>query len=255
MKQRIPFRVTWAGGVFRRLPFAFPKARLPRAARWVWLLVTLLGALTPTASAHEAGLSHADAKLGADSLELTIAYDLEDVRRMLPPTVRLATDSSDQTIAAAATELRELAGSLVAVSGDGRVLTPKDTIVEFTPSDHLGFRFVFSGSPANAYVFHFPNLANLPSSHRELFSFVDADGFLRFRELRAARDPAVTITLRETEATVRPVNATAAPNTSGVLVAESKTKAAGGSFAGYIALAIALLCVLGGWLWRRMRIV
>lgn len=162
--------------------------------RFFCLLVLVIA--VPRLQAHEAGLSQAEARLTASALELTVAYDLKDVRRMLPPTTLLGTDSSDITIINAQAELQRLATLLVETTDAEGPMAATDTIIQFTPGDHLGFRFIYTRPSGEVVAFKFPNLGSLPSTHREHFTFTDEHGTLRSEKMLSTRESEVAVSLR-----------------------------------------------------------
>jgi hydrogenase/urease accessory protein HupE len=155
----------------------------------LFLLVLAPGVLR----AHDAGLSSADARLTADTLEVIVAYDLNDVRRMLPSSAILGTDSSDHTIVNAQTELQQLATLLVEVRAGETALAARDTVIEFTPGDHLGFRYTYARPADGTIAFRFPNLGALSSTHREVFTFRDEAGAVRLTRLLSAETPSIEV--------------------------------------------------------------
>ncbi len=161
--------------------------------------------------AHDAGLSQAEAHLTAHTLELTVAYDLKDVRRMLPPTTLLGTDSSDLTLINAQAELQRLATLLVETSTAEGSLATTDTVIEFTASDHLGFRFIYPRPTGETVAFRFPNLGSLPARHREYFTFTNERGTVHAEKMLSSRDSEIVVSLLHLAPPV-PVVASATPS-------------------------------------------
>lgn len=160
-----------------------------------FLLLGWLGSVT--ARAHEAGLSIVEVRTHADTLELAASYALNDVQRMLPPSVRLGTDSSQHTIDAAQLELNQLASLLWDVRIDGQALVARSVNVEFTPSDNLAFRFVYPRPASGSVLFRSANIGSLPSSHREILTFVDDHGRTRLTKALTYADNTAEVSLAE----------------------------------------------------------
>jgi hydrogenase/urease accessory protein HupE len=156
----------------------------------------LLGFSDSVVRAHDAGLSVVEVRTRADTLELSVSYALADVQRMLPPSVRLGTDSSSHTIEAAQAELDQLASLLWDVHVDDRPLVPNDVRIAFTPSDNLGFHFIYPRPEAGMVVFRSANLGALPSTHRELFRFFDEKGRSRKECTLNATDNAASVSMK-----------------------------------------------------------
>ena len=203
--------------------------------RLLFIRVSLvLGLLAPgVLRAHDAGLSSADVRLLQDAVEVTVAYDLNDVRRMLPPSAWLGSDSSDLTISNAQAELQQLATLLVEVLAGDTPLAARDTVIEFTPGDHLGFRFTYERPADGPLGFRFPNLGALASTHRELFTFRDSSGNVRLTRMLSAATPSIEVAqaLTQPAAAVSPTSAPAAPPS-----AEMQT--AKGGFRAFLVLGI-----------------
>lgn len=162
-----------------------------------WFRFVSLGLLLFAAvavRAHDAGLSSAEARLTSETLEVTVAYDLNDIRRMLPPSVWLGTDASEQTITNAQTELQQLATLLVEIRSGDVLLPSLDTRIAFTAEDHVGFRFMYERPATTTLDFRFPSLGALASTHREVFTFRDDTGAVRLTGMLSAESPAISVT-------------------------------------------------------------
>lgn len=182
-----------------------------------FLRAIALWALLPAAfvRAHDAGLSQAEARLSADALTLTVSYDLKDVRRMLPPGALLGTDSSDHTIGNASGELQRLAGLLVKATSEDATLVETDTVIEFLPSDHLGFRFIYPRPVGDTVSFTFTNLGALSATHREYFTYIDDKGLIRVEKILSARENQIELSLRPAPPPVPVVLPSSAPSSAG----------------------------------------
>lgn len=187
-------------------------------------LVCIGLALAATAAAHDAGLSVAQVRVRGDTLELSVSYALKDVQRMLPPSVRLGTDSSQGTINAAQNELNQLGSLLWDVRMDGVELPVQDLTLEFTASDNLAFHWFYAKPAKGRIVFRSANLGSLPSTHRELFSVADAQGRPRFEKMLETKDATVAVSLDELAQDPPPPSSSPSNATSAARAASSSEK-------------------------------
>lgn len=207
-----------------RLP-ALPGLSLLRTG-WTALLLVVFSV---TLRAHDTELSVVDVQASADALELTATFSLLDVQRMLPRSVQLDSNYSPGTVAAAQTELNQLAAELWDVRAEGRVLSPGAIKIGFTPSETLGFHLTYPRPATGVVVFRAVNLAKLPASHRELFRVYDEQGRKRID---------LTLTTQENTARVSLAEIAANPTATPATPPTEKSRSPGQTFGEFFKLGV-----------------
>lgn len=166
---------------------------LDRAARRL-LGVILLLACACVAQAHDPGLSTARATIGADSIDLEVAFAPADAVALLGPGARPAA-WTPAGVDARRPELLELGALLYAVRADGAALAPSAVAVEVVAGDRLSFRLHYTLPAAEAVEFEALNLGALPSGHREYFVAHHENGREGAARMLNARQPRVVVPL------------------------------------------------------------
>lgn len=174
---------------------ALPAARFRRFR----LSIPLAGALAATLAlvAHEPGLSMAQARLQAETMELTTGFNPADARRLLADAPLENTGSAPTGSWA---ELEKTAPQLWTAWHAGVALAPGSARVDVLPGDNISVRLTYKLPPgAGEIVLRAAALARLPAAHRQFVLICDANGRAIAAKMLSAADDTIATTLSPPE--------------------------------------------------------
>ncbi len=159
-----------------------------------WALV--LGAVV---WAHDPGLSTAQGRVTATTIELTVGFAPADAEQMLPPEARIAGKWTQAEFVAAQPLLAGLAPEIMELRAGGVAVTPSTARVELAAGDALNFLLIYPRPPPGVVTLRSQKLGLLPPGHREFVLIVDERGSTVGKKLLSAKDDTVQLDLSEVQ--------------------------------------------------------
>jgi hydrogenase/urease accessory protein HupE len=171
-----------------------PMRRVWRIFGGWWALV--LGAV---AWAHDPGLSTAQGRVTATTIELTVGFAPADAEQLLPPEARVAGKWTQAEFVAAQPLLAGLAPEIMELRAGGAAVAPSTARVELAAGDALNFLLVYPRPPPGVVTLRAQKLGLLSPGHREFVLIVDERGATVEKKLLSAKDNTVQLDLGQVQ--------------------------------------------------------